>query len=117
MPSGICALDRLPRLFQSGRPAGQGDDILRHPDKNPNTAGVAALGKVKTFVLNMPVGFGPFTLPAGQIVSLRAAANPSDNRAANVGNKFFAALNLRMLLDYRARQMVFYGDCKDRRRS
>jgi NADH-quinone oxidoreductase subunit G len=32
-------------LFQSGRPAGQGDDILRHPDKNPNTAGVAGLGK------------------------------------------------------------------------
>ncbi|MEO7037119.1 MAG: 2Fe-2S iron-sulfur cluster-binding protein [Polyangiaceae bacterium] len=40
-------------VYQSGRPAGQGDDILRHPDKNPNTAGVAALGKssgLKTFV-------------------------------------------------------------------
>ncbi len=43
----------LTQVFQSGRPAGQGDDILRHPDKNPNTAGVAALGKaagLKTFV-------------------------------------------------------------------
>ncbi len=40
-------------VYQSGRPAGQGDDILRHPDKNPNTAGIAALGKasgLKSFV-------------------------------------------------------------------
>jgi NADH-quinone oxidoreductase subunit G len=39
-------------VYQSGRPAGQGDDILRHPDKNPNTAGIAALGRsagLKTF--------------------------------------------------------------------
>src|SRR5450432_1698618 len=41
------------QIFQSGRPAGQGDDILRHPDKNPNTTGIAALGKasgLKSFV-------------------------------------------------------------------
>jgi NADH dehydrogenase/NADH:ubiquinone oxidoreductase subunit G len=31
------------RLFMTGRPPGKGDDILRHPDKNPNTAGVLAL--------------------------------------------------------------------------
>jgi NADH-quinone oxidoreductase subunit G len=31
------------RLFMTGRPPGKGDDILRHPDKNPNTAGVVAL--------------------------------------------------------------------------
>jgi NADH-quinone oxidoreductase subunit G len=40
-------------VFQSARPAGQGDDILRHPDKNPNTAGIVALGKtagLKSFV-------------------------------------------------------------------
>ncbi|HEX3850063.1 MAG TPA: molybdopterin-dependent oxidoreductase, partial [Polyangiaceae bacterium] len=40
-------------VYQSARPAGQGDDILRHPDKNPNTAGIAALGKssgLKSFV-------------------------------------------------------------------
>ncbi|MEP7051686.1 MAG: 2Fe-2S iron-sulfur cluster-binding protein [Pseudomonadota bacterium] len=40
-------------VYQSGRPAGQGDDILRHPDKNPNTAGVGALGRaagLKSFV-------------------------------------------------------------------
>ncbi len=31
-------------LFVSGRPQGSGDSILRHPDKNPNSGGVAALG-------------------------------------------------------------------------
>jgi NADH-quinone oxidoreductase subunit G len=31
-------------LYVSGRPHGTGDSILRHPDKNPNSAGVAALG-------------------------------------------------------------------------
>jgi NADH-quinone oxidoreductase subunit G len=30
-------------LFISGKPEGIGDDILRHPDKNPNTAGVVSL--------------------------------------------------------------------------
>ena len=32
-------------------------------------------------------------------------------RLANVGNKLFAEMNLKILLDYRARQMTFYGDC------
>jgi len=39
-------------VYQSGRPAGPGDDILRHPDKNPNTTGIASLAKasgLKTF--------------------------------------------------------------------
>jgi NADH-quinone oxidoreductase subunit G len=31
------------QLYYSGRPQGQGDDILRSADKNPNTAGVLAL--------------------------------------------------------------------------
>jgi NADH-quinone oxidoreductase subunit G len=31
------------RVFATGRPAGEGDQILRHQDKNPNSAGVAAL--------------------------------------------------------------------------
>ncbi|MEB2312110.1 MAG: 2Fe-2S iron-sulfur cluster-binding protein [Sorangiineae bacterium] len=30
-------------FFIAGRPAGEGDDILRDPDKNPNRAGVVAL--------------------------------------------------------------------------
>jgi NADH-quinone oxidoreductase subunit G len=31
------------KVFATGRPAGEGDQILRHVDKNPNSAGVAAL--------------------------------------------------------------------------
>jgi NADH-quinone oxidoreductase subunit G len=31
------------QLFVGGRGPGEGDEILRHPDKNPNTAGVMAL--------------------------------------------------------------------------
>jgi NADH-quinone oxidoreductase subunit G len=31
------------QLFLAGKPAGEGDELLRHPDKNPNTAGATAL--------------------------------------------------------------------------
>jgi len=39
------------QVFHTGRPSGQGDDILRSADKNPNTAGVLALsgGKARPF--------------------------------------------------------------------
>lgn len=33
----------IKEVYVTGRPRGQGDDVLRHPDKNPNSAGVAAL--------------------------------------------------------------------------
>ena len=75
--------------------------------------GAASLtnGAGYVFTLNVPVGFGPFTLPAGQIVTLRKPPG-SDSRAANIGNKLFAALKLKMLLDYKSRVMTFYGDCR-----
>jgi hypothetical protein len=66
---------------------------------------------VKTYVLNEAVGFGPFTLPAGQAVTLRKTPG-SDTRVANIGNKLFAAMKLKMLLDYKSRMMTFYGDCR-----
>jgi len=31
---------------------------------------------------------------------------------ANVGNKFFASMGLKMMLDYRHRTMTFFGDCR-----
>jgi hypothetical protein len=65
----------------------------------------------KTYTLNVPVGFGPFTLPAGQVVTVRKPQG-SDQRAANIGNKLFAAMKLKMLLDYKSRVMTFYGDCR-----
>ncbi len=65
----------------------------------------------KTYVLNQPVGFGPFTLPAGEIVKLGKPAGDDDKRVANIGNPLFAAMKLKILLDYRARQITFYGHC------
>ena len=75
------------------------------------SVGARGTSTSKTYVLNMPVGFGPFTLPAGQLVSLRNAPGV-DERVANIGNKLFAAMKLKMLLDYRAKVMTFYSRCQ-----
>lgn len=63
------------------------------------------------YALNLPVGFGPFTLPAGQAVTVREGQDEVGTRAANIGNPFFAALHLKILLDYVGRRMTFYGAC------
>jgi NADH-quinone oxidoreductase subunit G len=62
-------------LFFSGRPAGAGDSILRHTDKNPNRAGVTALGKG---VLLRPFAELATQLDAGKfshVLALGAAAS------------------------------------------
>lgn len=73
--------------------------------------GARGTSAVKTYVLNEPVGFGPFTLPKGQVVSLFTRKGADDARVANVGNKLFAALTPRMLLDYPAKRITFYAGC------
>ena len=70
--------------------------------------------RVKTYVLKVPVGFGPFTLPVGQVVMLETVTGVTDVRFANFGNKLLAAMKLKLLLDYRDRVMTFYGDCRGR---
>lgn len=67
--------------------------------------------KREEFVLNKPIGFARFELPPGRTVTLRHVKGSSSNMA-NVGNKFFASLGLRMMLDYRNRTMTFFGDCR-----
>jgi hypothetical protein len=67
--------------------------------------------KVKTYTFEAPIGFGPFTLPAGQAVTVRKTPG-SDARVANIGNQTFAAMGLKMLLDYKNRMMTFYGVCR-----
>jgi len=64
-----------------------------------------------TYVFGQPVGFGPFLLPAGQVLTLGKPADGGDTRVANIGNKVFAALKLKILLDYRAGRIGFYGQC------
>ena len=66
---------------------------------------------VENFILNQPVGFGPFTLPAGQAVFVHKQQGSAVARIANVGNAVLAAFKIKILLDYRSRAMSFYGDC------
>lgn len=75
------------------------------------STGARGASTSKAYVLNAPIGFGPFTLPAGQKVSLRDVQGSPDTRLANIGNPVFAAMKLKILFDYRARQMTFYGGC------
>jgi hypothetical protein len=74
--------------------------------------GARGESKVETFILTQPVGFGPFTLPAGQQVFVHTQHGSADSRIANVGNTVLAALKIKMLLDYPGRVMTFYGDCR-----
>jgi hypothetical protein len=67
----------------------------------------------KTGTLNLAVGFGPFSLPAGQPVTLAKIPGSADTRLANIGNKLFAAMGLKMLLDYPGKRITFYGKCAD----
>lgn len=95
------------------------DRALRLPGLRPALAaagdvehsGFRGKEKSKAYVLKESVGFGPFTLPAGQAVKLTKAAGASDRRVANVGNALFAAMNLKILLDYPGKSIRFYGDC------
>ncbi len=73
-------------------------------------AGGRGVGQAKKYVLNAPVGFGPFTLPAGQEVTVRDEPG-ADDRIANVGNRLFAAMKLKILFDYPGKTMTFYGEC------
>jgi hypothetical protein len=67
--------------------------------------------KFKEYVFNKPVGFARFELPPGAGVTLRSVKGSPSN-LANVGNKFFASMDLKMMLDYRHRTMTFFGDCR-----
>jgi hypothetical protein len=73
--------------------------------------GTRGVAKSTTYVLGAPVGFGPFSLPAGQIVNRISAPDKADKRLANIGNRLFAEMKLKILLDYQARRLAFYGAC------
>lgn len=74
-------------------------------------AGARGNWTLKTYVLNESVGFGPFRLPAGQVVTLIKASSATDKRVGNIGNQVFAAMNLKIILNYPAKQILFYGNC------
>jgi len=76
--------------------------------------GFRGQGTRRKYAFAAPLGFGPFSLPPGASVTLNTSAGPG-GVAANAGNKMFAALKLKMLLDYKARRMAFFGDCSTRK--
>lgn len=67
--------------------------------------------KLKKYVFDKLLGFARFELPPGTAVVLRNMKGSSSN-LANVGNKLFASVGLKMMLDYRHRTMTFLGDCR-----
>ena len=73
--------------------------------------GARGESRATSYTMNVPVGFGPFTLPAGSVVTLRKQEGSKSTSVANGGNALFAAMRLKMLLDYRHRSMTFYGSC------
>jgi hypothetical protein len=75
------------------------------------SGGFQGEAKLNEYVFNKPVGFAHFELPPGAAVTLRNVKGPSSN-LANVGNKLFASMGLKMMLDYRHRTMTFFGDCR-----
>src|SRR3954467_11465584 len=78
------------QIYYTGRPQGQGDDILMSEDKNPNTAGVLALsgGKAKPFVdLIGALKEGK----VGALIALGSAiGNPNDAAALKDAKNFVA---------------------------
>jgi hypothetical protein len=76
------------------------------------SVGARGYAKFKKYVLNAPVGLGPFTLPPGQVVTLRKDEGSAATYVANIGNKLYAALTPKILLDYRHHVLTLYGDCR-----
>lgn len=73
--------------------------------------GARGNAKSNTYSFEAPVGFGPFSLPAGQLVNRINADSKDDKRLANVGNQLFAEMGLKVLLSYRDKRLTFYGSC------
>lgn len=66
---------------------------------------------VKDYQMRAPISLGPFTLAAGGPVALTSDEGGANTRLANVGNKLFASMRLKLLLNYRENRLGFFGDC------
>jgi hypothetical protein len=82
-----------------------------HPMGDVTHGGFLGNAPTKAARLDLTTGFGPFRLPAGQVVTVRDTAGSMQTRVANVGNQLFVALKLRILLNYRDKQVSFFGNC------
>ena len=77
-----------------------------------SSAGFRGSSSLAKFTIAVPVGFGSFSLPPGSAVIFRDESGPAKEIVANVGNRLFAAIKLKVVLDYRARVLTFFGSCE-----
>jgi hypothetical protein len=82
-----------------------------HEAGSTTRTGARGQARSVSYTFDAPLGFGPFSLPAGVRMSTYADAGSVDTRVANVGNRLMDAMRLKVLLDYKGQQLVFYGDC------
>jgi len=90
------------------------DKVIRDALKLTGTnTGTGARGTFtsKTAVLGVPIGFGPFHLPAGATVSLLPTNDESGKMFANIGNQALTQMTPKLLLDYAGKRVSFFGDC------
>lgn len=88
---------------------GVGDGLTRTGEGV--SAGARDASRLTEYAFAGAIGFGPFDLPPGQRVNLRQTKGSAETSLANVGNRFFADLKLKLLLDYRHRRIGVFGDC------
>jgi hypothetical protein len=60
--------------------------------------------------LNLTMGVGDFTLPAGREVN-QLPDQSKPGIAANLGNPTFADMQVKLVIDYPAKKLAMYGDC------
>jgi hypothetical protein len=80
-------------------------------DGQTSATGFNGVDKRSQWFVDAPLGFGPFRLPPGASVTLADTEGSPQTSLANVGNRLFAALKLKVLLDYKARRIGFFGNC------
>lgn len=97
-------------FFKSALQAKSVRDALKVTGTNTG-ASVGGSFTSATAVLGVPIGLGPFSLPAGKTVSLLPTNGQSEKVIANIGNQTFAEMTPKLLLDYVGKRISFFGDC------
>lgn len=75
-------------------------------------AGARGEARARSYRFKGEVGFGPFRLPPGQVVTLHSEKGSPDTRVANVGNRLLDDMHVKMLLNYRDGLVSFFGNCR-----
>jgi hypothetical protein len=85
-------------------------------EPGPDTTVVGARGPttVPTGKLRVPIGFGPFNLPEGQLVHLRRDQGSTQTRVANLGNRTLKQMQISLMLDYPQNKVSFLANCRFR---